>query len=152
MKGLDLDWSPEEISGRIKLLHSDPDMDNYVPYVCHETIYCFLYAEKNKHLKLYSKLRRHRRKRILHGTRRKNNVDVLIKNRVSITERDNIIEKKERVGDFESDSVVFPGQKHVLNTNICRVTRLARFELVKDKTALSSISVQKHIVYEMEEL
>jgi IS30 family transposase len=32
------------------------------------------------------------------------------------------------------------------------VSRLARFELVKDKTALSSISVQKNIVYEMEEI
>ena len=148
---LDEDWSPEEISGRIKLFHNDPDLDAYVPYVCHETIYNFLYSRKNKHLKLYSKLRRHRSKRIKHWTRKKNTVDTIIKNRTPIKERENIIEKKERIGDFESDSVIFPWQKPVLNTNICRVSRLARIELVKDKTAISSISVQKNIVYEMEE-
>ena len=152
LKKLELDWSPEEISWRIKLFHSDKDMNNYIPYVCHETIYSFLYAKKNKHLKLYSKLRRHRSKRIKHWTRKRNTVDILIKNRVSIKERENIIEKRKRIGDFESDSVIFPGQKAVLNTNICRTTRLARLELVKDKTAISSISVQKNIVYEMEEL
>jgi len=149
---LNEDWSPEEISWRIKLFHSDSDIENYVPYVCHETIYSFLYAKENKHLKLYSKLRRHRRIRIKHGTRKKNTVNTIIKNRVSIKERENIIEKRERVWDFESDSVIFSRQKAVLNTNICRTTRLARIELVKDKTAVSSISVQKNIVYEMDEI
>lgn len=152
LEKLELDWSPEEISWRIKLFHNDADMDNYIPYVCMETIYSYLYAKENKHLKLYSKLRRHRHDRIKHWTRKKNTVDTIIKNRVSIKERENIIEKRERVGDFESDSVIFPGQKHVLNTNICRTTRLARIELVKDKTAVSSISVQKNIVYEMDEI
>jgi IS30 family transposase len=152
LKKLDLDWSPEEISWRIKLFHSDKDMENYIPYVCHETIYSYLYAIENKKLKLYSQLRRHRKVRMKHWTRKKNTVDVLIKNRVSIHQRERIIEKRKRVGDFESDSVIFPGQKAVLNTNIDRVTRLARIELVKDKTAASSISVQKNIVYEMDEI
>lgn len=152
LEKLDLDWSPEEISWRIKLFHNDSDMDNYIPYVCMETIYSYLYAEDNKKLKLYSKLRRHRKVRIKHWTRKKNTVDILIKNRVSIKERENIIEKRIRVGDFESDSVIFSGRKAVLNTNICRTTRLARIELVKDKTALSSISVQKNIVCEMDEI
>jgi IS30 family transposase len=152
LEKLILDWSPEEISWRIRKFHNDPDMENYIPYVCMETIYSFLYAKENKHLKLYSKLRRHRPRRIKYWTRKKNTVDTIIKNRIPIKERENIIEKRERVGDFESDSVIFPGQKGVLNTNICRTTRLARIELVKDKTAISSISVQKNIVYEMEEI
>lgn len=149
---LEKDWSPEEISWRIKLLHNNKDLSDYIPYVCMETIYSFLYAKENKHLKLYSKLRRHRHKRVKYWTRKKNTVDTIIKNRVSINQRENIIEKRKRVGDFESDSVIFPGKKAVLNTNICRTTRLARIELVKDKTAVSSISVQKNIVYEMDEI
>jgi IS30 family transposase len=149
---LDKDWSPEEISWRIRKFHSNSDIESYVPYVCMETIYSFLYAKENKHLRLYSKLRRHRHKRIKYWTRKKRTVDTIIKNRVSIKERENIIEKRKRVGDFESDSVIFPGKKAVLNTNICRTTRLARIELVKDKTAVSSISVQKNIVYEMDEI
>lgn len=149
---LEKDWSPEEISWRIKLLHNNKDLSDYIPYVCMETIYSILYAKENKHLKLYSKLRRHRHKRVKYWTRKKNTVDTIIKNRVSINQRENIIEKRKRVGDFESDSVIFPGKKAVLNTNICRTTRLARIELVKDKTAVSSISVQKNIVYEMDEI
>jgi len=152
LEKLDLDWSPEEISWRIKLFHNDSDMDDYIPYVCHETIYNYLYLKQNKHLKLYSKLRKHRHKRVKYWVRTKRTVNTTIKNRVSIKERENIIEKKVRIGDFESDSVLFPGQKAVLNTNIDRVSRLARIELVKDKTAVSSISVQKNIVYEMEEI
>jgi hypothetical protein len=35
--------------------------------------------------------------------------------------------------------------------NVDRKSRLLRFELVKDKTAISSIAVQKRIVYEFEE-
>ena len=38
-----------------------------------------------------------------------------------------------------------------LNVNVDRKSRLLRFELVKDKTATSSIAVQKKIVYEFEE-
>jgi IS30 family transposase len=151
LEKLELDWSPEEISWRIKKFHNDKDMNNYIPYVCMETIYSYLYAKENKSLRLYSKLRRHRYKRVKYWTRKKNTVDTIIKGRVPINQRENEIEKRIRVGDFESDSVIFPGQKPVLNTNICRTTRLARIELVKDKTAISSISVQKNIVYEMEE-
>lgn len=152
LEKLEDDRSPEEISWRIKLFHSDADMDNYIPYVCMETIYSYLYAEENRKLKLYSKLRRHRKVRVKHWTRKKNTADVLIKKRVPISQRENIIEKRKRVWDFESDSVIFPWKKAVLNTNICRTTRLARIELVKDKTAVSSISVQKNIVYEMDEI
>jgi IS30 family transposase len=57
------DWSPEEISGRIQLFHSDPDFDSYIKYVCHETIYNFIYSEKSKKLRLPALLRRHKKKR-----------------------------------------------------------------------------------------
>jgi IS30 family transposase len=48
-----------------------------------------------------------------------------------------------RVWDFESDSVIFSGQKAVLNTNICRTTRLAR------NTDLSKIT--QHDIYIIQE-
>lgn len=145
------DWSPEEISWRIKNFHSDIYFDDYIPYVCHETIYNFIYSKEWIKLKLPKLLRQHKHKRTKWHSRKSSTIE-LIKDRVSIHERENIIEKRERVWDFESDSVIFPKQKQVLNTNICRVTRLARFELVNDKSALSSIQVQKNIVFEMKEL
>jgi len=148
---LKVDRSPEEISGRIKLFHSDPDFESYIPYVCHETIYNFIYSNKSKKLRLPALLRRHKKKRTKWYSRGKKWIEVL-KERVSIHEREKEINDRSRVGDFESDSVIFSNTWQVLNTNICRRTRLARFELVADKSALSSIKVQKHIVYEMEEL
>lgn len=152
LEWLNQDRSPEEISWKMRLFYSDPELDNYIPSVCHETIYSYLYSKETKHLKLYLHLRRHKHKRVKYGSRKKRNVDTIIKNRISIHERENIIEKRKRVWDFESDSVIFRWSKMVLNTNICRTTRLARIELVDDKTAHSSIKVQKGIVYEMEEL
>jgi len=152
LEKLKLDWSPEEISGRLKLMHSDKNRSDYIPYVCHESIYTYIYDPKRKKEKLFRFLRRQRVKRVKHGTRKKNTVDTLIKGRTPISQREKIIEEKTRIGDFESDSVIFSKQTQVLNTNICRVSRLARFELVKNKTAKSAIVVQKSIIYEMEEL
>lgn len=151
IKELNKDWSPEEIMWRIKVFHNDKNFDLYIWYVCHETIYKFIYSKEWIKLKLPSLLRRHKPKRTKWYSRKTRWVEV-IKNRVSIHNREKIIEKRTRIWDFESDSVIFSKQKQVLNTNICRVSRLARFELVKDKSALSSINVQKNIAYEMEEL
>ena len=39
-------WSPEQIAGRLKVMHdaaNDPSL--LTPYVCHETIYCAIYAQ-----------------------------------------------------------------------------------------------------------
>ena len=133
-------------------MHHDQSRSDYIPYVCHESIYSYIYAPKRKKERLFLLLRRHKPTRIKHGTRKRNTVDTIIKGRTPISQREKIIERKTRIGDFESDSVIFPKQTSVLNTNICRVSRLARFEIVKNKTAQSAIVVQKSIVYEMEEL
>ena len=39
------DWSPEEISWRLKQFNNDKDLDNYIWYVCFETIYKFIYSK-----------------------------------------------------------------------------------------------------------
>ena len=49
---LDKDWSPEEISWRIRKFHSNSDIESYIPYICMETIYSFLYAKENNKLYL----------------------------------------------------------------------------------------------------
>ena len=91
------DWSPEEISGRLKLMHSDPERSDYIPYVCHESIYAYIYHPDRKKEKLYLLLRRHKSRRIKHGTRKKHTVDTLIKGRIPISQREKIIEKKMRI-------------------------------------------------------
>lgn len=149
---LNLDWSPEEISWRLKKFHSDKYFDTYIPYTCHETIYNFIYNSKEWiENKLAKKLRRHKKKRTKWYSRNKKGVEFL-KDRVSIKDRPKKINDRKRIWDWESDSVLFSKQKPVLNVNIERKSRLTRFELVKDKSALSSIAVQKNIAFEMEEI
>ena len=147
---LHLDWSPEEISWRLKKFHNDKDLDTYVWYVCFETIYKFIYSKNWIKLWLPKLLRRHKTKRTKWYSRKQNKTEI-IKNKVSIHNRSKVINTRKRIWDFESDSVIFPNQKQVLNVNVDRKSRLLRFELVKDKTATSSIAVQKKIVYEFEE-
>ena len=145
------DWSPEEISWRLKKFHNDKDLDSYIWYVCFETIYKFIYSKNWIKLWLPKILRRHKPKRTKWYSRKSRSISDTIKNRVSIHSRPKIINARKRIGDFESDSVIFSNQKQVLNVNVDRKSRLLRFELVKDKTATSSIAVQKKIVYEFEE-
>ena len=85
------DWSPEEISGRIKLMHSDPERDDYIPYVCHESIYAYIYHPDRKKQKLYVFRRRHKPHRITHGTRKKQTVDTIIKDTTTISQKEKII-------------------------------------------------------------
>lgn len=144
------DWSPEEISWRLKKFNNDKDLNNYIWYICFETIYKFIYSKNWIKLWLPKLLRRHKPKRTKWYSRKQNKTEI-IKNKVSIHKRPEKINKRKRIGDLESDSVIFPNQKQVLNVNVDRKSRLLRFELVKDKSALSSIAVQKNIVYEFEE-
>jgi IS30 family transposase len=144
------DWSPEEISWRLKLFNNDKDLDNYIWYVCFETIYKFIYSKNWLKLLLPKLLRRHKAKRTKWYSRKSKSSEI-IKDKVSIHDRPEVINKRKRIGDFESDSVIFPNQKQVLNVNVDRRTRILRFDLVKDKTAMSSIAVQKRIIYEFEE-
>lgn len=148
---LKLDWSPEEISWRLKKFHNNKSLDNYIWYVCFETIYKFIYSKNWVNLWLPKLLRRHKPKRTK-WYYRKTSDNFKMKDRISIHSRPKVINKRKRIWDFESDSVIFSNQKQVLNVNVDRKSRLLRFDLVKDKTATSSIAVQKRIVYEFEEL
>jgi len=89
------DWSPEQISGRGKT--ECPSM------VCHETIYEFIYKEKLEWKKyLRQKKGKYRRR---HGTkeREKKREDA---KKQRIDTRPEVIEKRERIGDYEGDTIV----------------------------------------------
>ncbi len=47
----------------------------------------------------------------------------MLKNKISIDERPDIVEKKERIGDWEGDTVIGKGQKGALVTLTKRVSR-----------------------------
>lgn len=86
-------WSPEQIVGTCRRRGID--------MVSIETIYLYLYRLKKCGIDLCIYLRRRHRKR------RKRKLDKqprqLIKNRISIEQRPDIINRQERIGDFEVD-------------------------------------------------
>ena len=88
-------WSPEQIAGRGK--EEMPGM------VCHETIYRFMYEEESKWKKyLRQKKGKYRRR---WGTRQKEKEREEAKKK-RIDTRPLVVETRERIGDWEGDTIV----------------------------------------------
>jgi IS30 family transposase len=104
-------WSPEQIHGYCKA--------NNIPMVSHERIYQFIYQDKAeggllfKHLRVASKKYRKR-----YGS--KNYYRHPIKNRRSIDLRPELINNKERYGDWEIDTIVGRNNKGAIVTVVER--------------------------------
>ena len=96
---LGLQWSPDQISGRLKL--------SAVVSVSAEWIYRHVWEDKRSGGKLYKHLRRRGKKRNSRGSGYSGRGH--IPGRVDITERPQIVEDKRRVGDWEADTVFFRG-------------------------------------------
>jgi IS30 family transposase len=113
------DWSPEQISGRMK-------KDTGV-YVVHETIYRYIYENKKHGGRLYKYLR-HKNKKYHCRSNDYMPRGTLI-DRVMIDKRPQIVEKKSRIGDLEIDTVVGKNHKGFLVTV---VDRKSKFTLIKN--------------------
>lgn len=98
--GLKKDWSPEQIAGRLK--------HDKVISLHHETIYSYILKDKRQGGELYLRLR-HQSKpyRKRYGCPRNRTG---IPNRVDIDERPCIVDSRDRVGDWEGDTII--GKHH----------------------------------------
>ena len=100
IKALKKDFSPDVIAGRLKLeFAGNPGM-----WVSHETIYRWTYQDAKAGGELYRCLAKHHKKR--RKQRRYGDMRRFIVGRVSIHKRPAIVERRSRLGDFESDSVL----------------------------------------------
>lgn len=96
---LKMQWSPEEIASRIRIDYPDDKSMR----ISHEAIYRWIYLDAAMEGKLYLNLRRRRKKRRRqkrYGSGRRFLVD-----RKAITERPQIVENRQRFGDWEGDTV-----------------------------------------------
>lgn len=93
------EWSPEQISGRLKLEGI---------FVSHEKIYQHIWADKKTGGSLFNHLRHHGRKYNKRSSGKAGRSQ--IPNRIDIKERPAIVETKSRVGDWEGDTII--GAKH----------------------------------------
>jgi IS30 family transposase len=118
-----LDWSPQQVEGRLRLENK--------PFVSHETIYKIIRRDKAEGGTLYQHTR-HRLKR------RKRSVDkkISIKNQVPIDQSPEIVDKRERLGNWEIDTLVGKNNKGVILTIVERKTAFMMMEkLTHGKTA-----------------
>lgn len=119
-------WSPEQISGRMKL-------EQRVDYVCHETIYSFIYTNPVwKKDSMYQYLRLGKKRRVSWKGRKTHKSK--IPNRVSIHKRSRIVDKRLEIGHYEGDSVIYPKGKVINTLNELKTGRVI-FTILPDKTA-----------------
>ena len=107
-------WSPEQISGQLRV---DEGID-----ISHESIYQHIWEDKRLGGDLYTYLRRSGKKYQSRGKNGKTSRGQ-IKNRVSIDERPDIVDKNEEVGHWEIDTVIGKNHSGCLVTIVERVTK-----------------------------
>lgn len=118
------DLSPEQVSRRLKV--------NSELRISHEWIYQYIWKDKRKGGGLYRHLRRQKRYRKRSGSYVNRGQ---IPNRVSIEERPGIVNARERLGDWEVDTIIGKRHKHALVTLTERKSRLALVRKVEHKSA-----------------
>jgi IS30 family transposase len=124
-------WSPEQISERLKIEGLQP--------VSHETIYRHIYQNKLEGGNLYIFLRRRHkyRKRINKYCSRKG-----WSSRRPISERPAIVETRERLGDWEADTIIGRERKGGI---VSLVERRSRYCLLKKVTSKSAQTVAEAV-------
>jgi len=115
------DWSPEQISGRLKLKGI---------MVSHESIYQYVYADKRIGGTLWKHLRRPKKYRKRAGGRNRRGK---IPNRRSIDRRPAIVDERSRIGDWEADLVI--GDEGVALTLTERKSRFTLLRIFQSKHA-----------------
>lgn len=132
VKDLKKTWSPEQISGRMKLLNKNK------PVISKQTIYTWIDTErKDLRPHLRYKKSKYRRK---HGTKiREKRREEAKKKRIDT--RPKIIEKRTRLGDWEGDTVV--GSEKTIHL-LTHAERKSRYFLV-DKVDGATAEKVRHI-------
>jgi len=131
------DWSPQQIVGRLKL-------ENQL-FVSHETIYKIIRKDKAEGGTLY----KHCRHKLKHR-KRPVNEKIGIKNRVSIDQRDEIVNTGQRFGDWEIDTIVGENNRGAIVTMVERKTDfllMEKLEHGKNATELTKTVYRLLIAY-----
>jgi IS30 family transposase len=131
------DWSPQQITGRLKLENK--------PFVSHETICKMIRQDRAAGGTLY----RHTRHQLKHRKRTAGK-KTAIKNRVTIDQRPDIVNTKERFGDWEIDTVVGENNKGAIVTIVERKTAFMMMEKLehgKNAKQLTKTVTRMRIAY-----
>lgn len=114
-------WSPEQVEGRFKA--------EGIPVVSHQRIYEHVREDKLNGGDLYKSLRRgSKRRRKRYGSK---DARGKIKGRVDIDQRPKIVDGKERIGDWEGDTIVGGERKGAVVTMVERKSKYLLMEKVE---------------------
>lgn len=131
-KYLKFDYSPEQIAGKLKL--------DKIVSLSHEAIYKYVYKNKDSggrlYLQLPCKMKKYKSRSGSYSSRG------MIIDRVSISKRPKIVDKKARVGDFEVDTII--GKYHK-GSIVSIVDRKSKFTLLKKLPSKEAIQVSNAI-------
>jgi len=130
-KGLLKGWTPEQISGRIKIQYPK----NAIMSISHEAIYRHIYtrpqaALNKKLMKLL--VRKKTRRRPIKKVRGKGSK---IRNQVSIDNRPEHIDNRQEIGHWEGDLIIGKGQKSAIGTIVERKSRYTLIVKLKSRKA-----------------
>jgi len=118
------EWSPEQVSDSLK--------DNHGLQISHEWIYQYILTDKHAGGDLHRHLRCQKKRRKRYGSYDRRGK---LKNRVSIDERPAIVDTRQRLGDWEVDTIIGKGHRHAIVSLTERKSRLALLRKVECKTA-----------------
>lgn len=125
-EGMKKYWSPEQITGRARKEHLSKG------FVCHETIYRFLYLERPEYMKFLRCQKGKYRRR--YGTKIREKRRELAKKKW-IDTRPKIVEKRRRIGDWEGDTIVGSEKTQHILTHVDRKSGLLLGDKVERGTA-----------------
>jgi IS30 family transposase len=132
-------WSPEQISGRLRLEYTNcPEKEIGV-----ETIYRFIYKSRNKNLRLWEYLRRKQARRRKKEGRKSQRIR--IPDRVSIHLRPKVVDTRIEAGHWEGDTL--EGRYHLsgLHTEYERFLSLIKMVKIRRINALETTKAQFRI-------
>jgi IS30 family transposase len=119
------DWSPEQISGYAKRWE--------LFSISHERIYQFLIEDKKKGGDLYTHLRSKNKKyRKRYGSNKRFGS---IKDRIFIDDRPEVVDEKNRIGDWEIDTIIGKGHKQAIVTIVERFSKYMVMKKIVNKNA-----------------
>jgi len=128
---LKIGWTPEIIAGRLKI-------DNDLVYICHESIYQYIYKEAPELIQYLP--RKHKKRRKKYPSR---STKIRVTHKTSIEARSSDINERLVIGHWESDSIVSCKQKPGCNVVVERLTRLAHITKLSSKAAQSTHNALK---------
>ena len=126
-------WSPEQISGRLKLEEG----------ICisHESIYKHVWADKRQGGTLYTHLRHSGKKYNKRSSDKAGRG--CIPNRIDIKERPAIVEEKSRLGDWEGDLIIGAKHQGAILSIVDRASKYTLLAKLKNKCADGVVKATK---------